>query len=47
MRMLDLEDSSIIDQKQNEIVKQNQEIAIVSSKKVPINKLDLDKVTEI
>jgi len=47
MKSLELEDSSIIENKQKEIKMQNQEVAIVSSKQIPINKLDLDKVSEI
>lgn len=45
--MLDMEDSSFLDE---QITKHNPikpEIAIVSSKQVPITKLDLNKVTEI
>lgn len=43
--MLDLEDSSILEQKTK--VFEKPEVALVSSKQVPINKLDLGKVTEI
>lgn len=45
--MLDLEDSSILDNKVTQPPKGPTEIAIVSSKKVPISKLDLGKVSEI
>jgi hypothetical protein len=47
MRMLDAEDSSILDNKVPVYNPKPQEVALVSSKQVPINKLDLDKVTEI
>lgn len=42
-----MEDSSFLDE---QIVKNTEikpEVAIVSSKQIPINKLDLNKVTEI
>ncbi|CDW91560.1 UNKNOWN [Stylonychia lemnae] len=47
VRMLDMEDSSILDNKVPQYKPKPQEIALVSSKQVPINKLDLDKVLEI
>lgn len=47
VRMLDMEDSSILDNKVPEYKPKQNEIALVSSKLVPINKLDLDRVTEI
>lgn len=47
MNMLDLEDSSILDNKVPQYNPKPQEVVLASSKQVPINKLDLDKVSEI
>jgi hypothetical protein len=47
MSMLDLEDSSIMEQKILEKPYMQPEVALVSSKQVPINKLDLKKVEDI
>jgi hypothetical protein len=45
--MLDVEDSSILDNKVPQYQPKPQEVALVSSKLVPITKLDLDRVADI
>lgn len=48
MRALEMEDSTILEQKPVQSLEEmKKEVAIVSSKQVPINKLDLGKVAEI
>ncbi len=47
MVMLDAEDSTLLDNKVPEYQPKPQEICLASSKQIPINKLDLDKVSEI
>lgn len=46
MRALDMEDSSMLEQRNKSLIKEK-EVAIVSSKQIPINKLDLQKVADI